>query len=85
MRDREKIVWEVHMNSTHRTKTLVNTTQVAKSDISLARSDENRKATLPYQFVLYDSYKILPNYNIRIKSYDFMTEMNYKIIQNLQL
>ena len=38
-------------------------------DINLARSDENRKATLSYQFVLYDSYKILPNYKIWIKSY----------------
>ena len=44
-------------------------TQLIKSDINLASSDENHKATLSYQFVLYDSYQILPNYNTQIKSY----------------
>ena len=32
---------------------IIQMTQVRKSDTNLARSDENRKATLSYQFVPY--------------------------------
>ena len=57
------------LSSLNQKQHIIQVTQVRKSDIKLARSYENRKATLSYQCVPYDSYKTLPNYNIRIKSY----------------